>query len=108
MLQRGVTLTLLDGRVIEPHQVMSPGTPGPLVMVVDLPTEAHLREVAGEAGPLAKWTVRRRGGGGEGRGREGEGGKGVNHILQVSGLALMPHAAFPTPPTPFSSTFPRL
>ena len=52
-------MTLLTGRVVEPHEVMTPGIPGPLLMVVDCPTEAHLETISViNEGPLSRWTVR--------------------------------------------------
>ncbi|KAI7875046.1 hypothetical protein K492DRAFT_153101 [Lichtheimia hyalospora FSU 10163] len=41
-LQRGETVTLDDGRVIEPSQVMDPSLPGHLFMVVDCPNVRYL------------------------------------------------------------------
>lgn len=58
-MQRGLAVTLLTGRVVEPHEVMTPGSPGPLLLIVDCPTEAHLATISAKGnGPLCQWTVR--------------------------------------------------
>lgn len=59
-LQRGQAVTLPDGTTIEPHQVMDAPCPGPLVVVLDVPSQAHLATLEGEAGKqlLAPWLVR--------------------------------------------------
>ena len=57
-LQRGLPVTLLTGRVVEPHEVMTPGSPGPLLVIIDCPSEAHLMTIMEEdQGPLSRWTV---------------------------------------------------
>ncbi|GAX85788.1 hypothetical protein CEUSTIGMA_g13203.t1 [Chlamydomonas eustigma] len=57
-LQRGQSVTLSTGRVVEPHEVMNPAAvPGPVVLVVDLPSLEHLETVCslGDKGPFSKW-----------------------------------------------------
>lgn len=53
-LQRGVTVKTEDGREIQPREVMDPSTPGPVVLVVDCPTPAHLPALL-EAKGLGKY-----------------------------------------------------
>ena len=56
-LQKGLSVTLLTGAVVEPHQVMTPPTPGPTLIVVDCPTASHVDALTRETGPLARWMV---------------------------------------------------
>ncbi|KNE55427.1 hypothetical protein AMAG_17780 [Allomyces macrogynus ATCC 38327] len=42
-LQRGESVTMADGKVIHPHDVMGPTRPSQVFVVLDLPTEDYLR-----------------------------------------------------------------
>lgn len=59
-LQRGESVTTQAGVVVEPHQVMNPPSqPGPVLLVMDLPSEAHLAALEGVKGRqvLQQWLV---------------------------------------------------
>lgn len=45
-LKRGIPVALADGTEIHPSSVVSPSTPGPLVLVIACPTVHHVRGVA--------------------------------------------------------------
>ncbi|KAI9249682.1 beta-lactamase-like protein [Phascolomyces articulosus] len=44
-LQRGETVTLEDGRKIEPNQVVGPASPGHLFMIIDCPNQTYLNNL---------------------------------------------------------------
>ncbi|KAG2217086.1 hypothetical protein INT45_004075 [Circinella minor] len=44
-LQRGQTITLDDGRTIEPNQVVGPSSPGHLFMIIDCPDQSYLNNL---------------------------------------------------------------
>lgn len=55
-LVRGEEVTSISGRVVTPHDVMEPSTPGPVVLVVDCPSAAFLPALTAPSCALHKWT----------------------------------------------------
>jgi hypothetical protein len=119
-LQKGRSITLSDGRVVTPAEVMNPPSqPGPLLVVIDIPTPQHLEAVI-TTQPLAKWlgkadsTQGAAGGGDQGSGEPaavggGDGGGGAEsngaskssppastHQPGHKGLVLLAHLSPPS------------
>ena len=55
-LVRGENVTVADGTVVHPSDVVSPASPGPVALIVDVPTVAHLGAAAAHPRFLAPLT----------------------------------------------------
>lgn len=55
-LTRGEEVTAVNGRTVKPEDVMEPSTPGPIVLVIDCPSEAFLPSLANEESGVAFWS----------------------------------------------------
>ena len=56
-LVKGQEVTAVNGRVVRPEDVMEASTPGPVVIVVDCPSEGFISALADSANGVGKWAA---------------------------------------------------
>ena len=56
-LVKGMEVKAANGRMVHPSEVMEPATPGPVVIVVDCPSEAFVAGLADPAAGVGRWAA---------------------------------------------------
>lgn len=56
-LVKGKEVTGASGKIVRPEDVMEPSTPGPLVLIVDCPSEAFISGLVDTQNGVGKWAV---------------------------------------------------